>query len=54
MLRFRTAFPTAAAAGLTATEFEPDGKAADEVRELWGFVSAELKKTQLAPAPAYA
>lgn len=54
VLRFRTAFPTAAAAGLTATEFEPDGKAADEVRELWGFVSAELMKTRLAPAPAYA
>ena len=54
VLRFRTAFPTAAAAGLTTIEFEPDGKAAEEVRELWGFVSAELKKTQLAPAPAYA
>ncbi len=32
VLRFRTAFPTAAAAGLTTTEFEPEGKAADEVR----------------------
>jgi chromosome partitioning protein len=54
VLRFRTAFPTAAAAGQTATEFEPDGKAAAEVRELWGFVSNELKKTQLAAVPAYA
>ena len=36
VLRFRTAFPTAAAAGLTTIEFEPDGKAAEEVRELWG------------------
>ena len=54
VLRFRTAFPTAAAAGQTATEFEPDGKAAAEVRELWGFVLADLRKTQLAPAPAYA
>lgn len=54
VLRFRTAFPTAAAAGQTTIEFEPDGKAAEEVRELWGFVSAELRKTQLAPAPAYA
>jgi chromosome partitioning protein len=54
VLRFRTAFPTAAAAGQTATEFEPDGKAAAEVRELWGFVSNELKKTQLAAVAAYA
>jgi len=54
VLRFRTAFPTAATAGLTATEFEPDGKAAAEIRDLWRFVSAELSKTQLAPAPAYA
>jgi chromosome partitioning protein len=54
VLRFRTAFPTAAAAGQSATEFEPDGKAAMEIRELWGFVSGELKKTVLAAAPAYA
>ena len=54
VLRFRTAFPTAAAAGQTSIEFEPDGKAAAEIRELWGFVSVELRKTQLAPAPAYA
>lgn len=54
VLRFRTAFPTAAAAGQTATEFEPEGKAAAEIRELWGFVAGELRKTQLAAAPAYA
>jgi chromosome partitioning protein len=54
VLRFRTAFPTAAAAGQTTTEFEPDGKAAAEVRELWEFVSGELRKTQLAAIPAYA
>jgi chromosome partitioning protein len=54
VLRFRTAFPTAAAAGQTATEFEPDGKAAAEVRDLWGFVSVELNKTMLATTPAYA
>lgn len=54
VLRFRTAFPTAAAAGQTATEFEPDGKAAAEIRELWGFVAGELRKTQLAATPAYA
>ncbi|HTC10386.1 MAG TPA: ParA family protein [Acetobacteraceae bacterium] len=45
VLRFRVTFPTAAAAGQTTTEFEPDGKAAAEIRELWGFVSGELKKT---------
>lgn len=45
VLRFRVTFPAAAAAGQTTTEFEPDGKAAAEIRELWGFVSGELKKT---------
>ncbi len=54
VLRFRTAFPTAAAAGMTTTEFEPDGKAAGEIRDLWRYVAAELKKSQLAAAPAYA
>jgi chromosome partitioning protein len=54
VLRFRTAFPTAAAAGMATTEFEPDGKAAAEIRDLWRFVSAELKKSQLAATPAYA
>jgi chromosome partitioning protein len=54
VLRFRTAFPTAAAAGQTATEFEPDGKAAAEIRDLWAFVSGELAKTRVAPVPAYA
>ena len=50
VLRFRVTFPGAAAAGQTSTEFEPDGKAADEIRALWGFVSAELKKTRRVPA----
>jgi hypothetical protein len=54
VLRFRTAVPTAAAAGQTATEFEPDGKAAAEIRDLWAFVSGELAKTRVAPVPAYA
>lgn len=54
VLRFRTAFPTAAAAGQTSTEFEPDGKAAQEIRDLWQFVSGELAKTRVAPVPAYA
>lgn len=44
VLRFRSAFPAAAAAAMTATEYEPSGKAADEVRELYGFVTGELRK----------
>ena len=46
VLRFRVTFPNAAAAGETSTEFEPNGKAAEEIRALWGFVGAELKKTR--------
>jgi chromosome partitioning protein len=44
VVRFRATFPNAAAAAMTATEFEVAGKAAVEVRDLWGFVRAELKK----------
>lgn len=50
VLRFRVTFPAAASVGLTTTEFEPDGKAAAEIRELWGFVADELKKTHRAAA----
>jgi chromosome partitioning protein len=48
VIRFRAAFPAAAAAALASTEFEPSGKAAAEIRELWEFVAAELRKQ---PAP---
>ncbi len=44
IVRFRSDFPAAASLGSTATEFAPSGKAADEVRELWAFVKAELAK----------
>jgi len=44
ILRFRAAFPSAAAAAMTATEYEPAGKAAVEIRELWGYIRAELRR----------
>lgn len=31
-------------AGLGVTEFEPEGKAADEIRELWGWLESRLEK----------
>ena len=43
-LRLRADFPVAAAAGRTATETAPKGKAAEEVRTLYAFVSTELKR----------
>ncbi|MGE0225530.1 MAG: AAA family ATPase [Acetobacteraceae bacterium] len=45
VLRFRSAFPAAGAAALAASEYEPQGKAAAEVRELWAFVANELRKS---------
>jgi chromosome partitioning protein len=38
----RAAFASAAVAGLTATEAEPDSKAAKEMRALWRVVEKEL------------
>lgn len=40
----RAAFSHALVAGLTATEAEPDGKAAAEIRALWKFVEKELSR----------
>ena len=51
VVRFRAAFPAAGAVGLTATEYEPGGKAAAEMTELWAYVGAELRK-QHRPPPA--
>lgn len=53
VVRFRVAFPAAAAGGLCSSEYEPGGKASDEIRELWAYVVNELKKTQNAAAPRY-
>ena len=54
VLRFRVTFPAAAAAGQTSTEFEPDGKAAAEIRDLWSFVTGELNKSRRVVAHSYA
>ena len=44
LLRFRVDFPAAAVEGNVATETVPQGRAAEEVRELWAFAKAELGK----------
>jgi chromosome partitioning protein len=54
VLRFRVTFPAAASAGLTSTEYEPDGKAADEIRDLWRFITEELGKTRRLAVPSFA
>jgi chromosome partitioning protein len=54
VVRFRVTFPAAASAGLTSIEFEPASKAAEEIRDIWGFVTSELKKTEGAAVPSYA
>ncbi len=43
-LVLRNSYQDAQGAGLGVTEFEPDGKAADEVRELWKWISKKLDK----------
>lgn len=43
-LRFRAAFPVAAATGRTATEYAPKDKATGEVQDLWTFVANDLSK----------
>jgi chromosome partitioning protein len=40
----RHSFQDAQAAGLGVTEYEPDGKAAQEVKQLWTWVTRKLKK----------
>lgn len=44
-LRIRADFPVAAAAGQTALEIAPRGKAAEEVQALWQFVAGDLART---------
>jgi chromosome partitioning protein len=43
-LRIRADFPVAAAAGQTALEVAPKGKAAEEVQALWQFVAGDLAR----------
>ena len=40
----RNAYQDAQGRGLAAIEFEPDGKAAAEVRELWQWITKKLEK----------
>jgi len=46
VMRFRSAFPAAASAAMVTTEYEPQGKAAGEVRELWEFITSELRRIE--------
>ena len=45
----RNAFQDAHGMGLTVTEFETDGKAADEIRKLWLWIAQKLEKVNDAP-----
>ena len=40
----RNAYQDAHGMGLAVTEFEPDGKAAAEIRELWQWIAKKLEK----------
>lgn len=40
----RTAYQDAQSAGLGVTEYEPDGKAAQEIRQLWNWITKKLEK----------
>ncbi|MFD2845214.1 hypothetical protein [Paracoccus cavernae] len=45
VLHRRKAHRDASAAGLTAQEYDPKGKAADEIAALWTWVRAELQNS---------
>jgi chromosome partitioning protein len=42
----RNVYQDAQGAGLGVTEFEPDGKAAGEVRELWDWLNKKIRKVK--------
>ena len=42
----RNVYQDAQGAGLGVTEFEPDGKAAGEVRELWDWINKKIRKVK--------
>ena len=44
-IAFRNAYADAQALGLGVTEFEPRGKAADEIRSLWNWLRQEVENT---------
>ena len=41
----RASYQDAQGGGLGVTEFEPDGKAAEEIRALWQWIGKKLEKT---------
>ncbi len=52
VVRFRAAFPAAGGAGLIVSEYEPGGRAAAEIAEIWAYVGAELRKLNRPPPPS--
>lgn len=52
ILHQRSAYAHALAAGQTAEEYEPDGKAAEEVAELFGWLAMLLSLPAIAATPA--
>jgi chromosome partitioning protein len=42
----RNAYQDAQGVGLGVTEYEPEGKAAGEIRELWGWLSKKVRKVK--------
>lgn len=54
VLHHRSAFHDAPAPGLGVTEFEPEGKAAEEVKALYKFVSKQLNVKTPEPVRAHA
>ena len=42
----RMAYQDAQSAGLSVLEYEPEGKAADEIRQLWNWISRKLEKLE--------
>ena len=43
-ITMRNAYQDAQGAGLGVTEYEPEGKAAQEIRELWDWITKKLEK----------
>jgi chromosome partitioning protein len=42
----RNAYQDAYGAGLGVTEYEPEGKAAEEIRALWKWIAKKLEKVR--------
>ena len=40
----RIAYQDAQSAGMAVTEYEPEGKAAQEIRQLWNWITKKLEK----------